>query len=60
MVQAFSTAMTYQGKNVRVRYIWSEITPISARWEQAFPIDDERTWETNWVMKFTRRRRRAM
>ena len=50
---------TYQGKNVRVRYIWSEITPISARWEQAFSIDDERTWETNWVMKFTRQRRRA-
>jgi hypothetical protein len=24
------------------------------RWEQAFSADDGDTWETNWVMEFSR------
>lgn len=46
----------HNGRPVRVRYIWSRITSNSARWEQAFSTDGERTWETNWVMDFTRSR----
>lgn len=42
------------GTPVRVRYIWSEITPTSARWEQAFSADQEKTWETNWIMELVR------
>jgi hypothetical protein len=45
---------SHEGTPVRVRYIWSEITEASARWAQAFSIDGERTWETNWVMDFAR------
>ena len=45
---------THEGTPVRVRYIWSEITPTSARWEQAFSVDDGQTWEVNWVMELTR------
>ena len=45
----------HDGTPVRVRYIWSEITPTSARWEQAFSTDGEQTWETNWIMELTRR-----
>jgi hypothetical protein len=45
---------TWEGKPIRVRYIWSEVTPTSARWEQAFSTDGERTWETNWIMQFSR------
>lgn len=42
------------GKPQRTRYIWSHITPISARWEQAFSGDEGKTWDTNWVMEFKR------
>ena len=42
------------GKPVRVRFIWSQITPTSARWEQAYSADAGKTWETNWTMNFQR------
>jgi hypothetical protein len=45
---------TEGGRPVRVRYVWSMITPTSARWEQAFSVDGGQTWETNWIMEFTR------
>ena len=54
---------THQGRDVRVRFLWSRITPVSARWEQAFSAgggqdgEDREDWETNWVMDFTRRER---
>jgi len=43
-----------RGKPVRVRYMWSHITPTSAQWEQAFSPDAGKTWETNWMMEFRR------
>jgi hypothetical protein len=42
------------GKPTRTRFIWSQITPTSARWEQALSSDAEKTWETNWIMEFRR------
>jgi hypothetical protein len=39
---------------VRVRYCWSGITPTAVRWEQAFSPDGGETWESNWVMNFSR------
>ncbi|UXY22913.1 hypothetical protein N8I84_32575 [Streptomyces cynarae] len=46
---------TYDGKDVRVRFVWSGVSPAAARWEQAFSVDDGETWVTNWVMEFSRR-----
>ncbi|CAN5374648.1 hypothetical protein BH10ACT7_BH10ACT7_02550 [soil metagenome] len=43
------------GRPIRAHFIWSRITPDSARWEQEFSMDDGVTWETNWVMEFSRR-----
>ncbi|MGI5379407.1 hypothetical protein ACQEV2_35145 [Streptomyces sp. CA-251387] len=45
---------TYDGKDVRVRFVWSGVSATSARWEQAFSVDDGQTWLTNWTMNFTR------
>ena len=44
----------FDGKPIRVRFTWSHITPDSARWEQAFSLDDGHSWETNWRMRMTR------
>lgn len=44
----------HEGRPIRVRYVWSDITPTSAHWEQAFSVDGEQTWETNWLMDLTR------
>ncbi len=43
-----------EGRPIRVRFIWSEITADSARWHQAFSDDDGQTWETNWIMRFSK------
>ncbi|MGH9319236.1 MAG: hypothetical protein ACRD3V_05020 [Vicinamibacteria bacterium] len=45
---------TFEGRSIFVRFIWSVLTPISCRWEQAFSADGGKTWETNWIMDFTR------
>lgn len=45
---------TWDGKPIRVRFIWSHIDLTHARWEQAFSTDAGKTWETNWVANFTR------
>jgi len=44
----------YDGQRVHVTYEWSDVTDTTARWQQAFSADGGRTWETNWVMNFTR------
>lgn len=41
------------GRPVKVRFTWTR-GARAARWEQAFSYDDA-TWETNWIMEFTRR-----
>jgi hypothetical protein len=49
----------YEERSIVARYVWSDITGQSARWEQAFSIDSGDTWETNWIMSFTRCPERA-
>jgi hypothetical protein len=42
------------GRMVLVRNVWSDITPESARFEQAFSDDGGKTWEVNWIAIDTR------
>ncbi len=44
---------TFEGKPIRVRFIWSGTATPTPRWEQAFSADGGETWETNWIMDFT-------
>ena len=53
-IGTFLADETFNDRPIKVRFHWSEITPTSARWEQAFSPDAGATWETNWVMNFTR------
>jgi hypothetical protein len=53
-IGAFEGDDTFEGRPIKVRYLWSGITANSARWEQAFSPDGGKSWETNWVMDFTR------
>ncbi|MFD8567488.1 hypothetical protein [Streptomyces sp. NPDC059639] len=46
---------THDGKEVRARFVWSGISATTARWEQAFSLDEGATWLPNWSMDFTRR-----
>ena len=45
---------TDDGVPVRVRFLWTP-SPEAPLWAQAFSKDGGETWETNWVMEFTRR-----
>jgi hypothetical protein len=44
------------GKPVLVRFSMWGITPDTAQSEQAFSADGGKTWETNWVNKYTKTR----
>jgi hypothetical protein len=45
---------THDGRAIKVRFVWRELSVDQARWEQAFSFDDGKAWETNWIMQFDR------
>lgn len=53
-VGTFFADETIDGRPIKVRFVWSAITPTSCRWEQAFSADGGASWEANWVMEDTR------
>ena len=44
----------YEGRMILVRYVWSNITPTSAHFEQSYSADGGKTWESNWITQQTR------
>ena len=55
-VGRFEADDIFEGRPIRVRFLWTRIDTESPRWEQAFSGDGGQTWETNWAMDFTRAR----
>lgn len=49
-VGLFDGEDTHAGRPVRVRFRWERLGAHVAHWQQAFSIDDGRSWETNWHM----------
>jgi hypothetical protein len=45
---------TLNGRAIFVRFVISDITPNSCRFEQAFSDDGGKTWEVNWIAVDTR------
>jgi hypothetical protein len=45
---------TLNGKSIFVRYVWSDITPNSAHFEQSYSDDGGKTWEANWISTMAR------
>lgn len=44
----------FDGRTILVRNVWSDISPTSCRFEQAFSDDGGKTWEVNWIAIDTR------
>ena len=45
---------TLNGRSILVRFMISDITPNSCRFEQSFSDDGGKTWEVNWIAVDTR------
>ena len=50
----FYAQETFNGRAIFVRFVISDITPDSCRFEQAFSDDGGKTWEVNWIAIDTR------
>lgn len=45
---------SYDGRAIFVRFVFSDITDATFRFEQAFSVDGGASWEPNWIARFTR------
>lgn len=50
----FYSQETLNGRAILVRFVISDITPTSCRFEQSFSDDGGKTWEANWIAVDTR------
>ena len=50
----FRSEESLDGRAILVRFVISDITPDSCRFEQAFSVDGGEAWEVNWIATDTR------
>lgn len=50
----FFAQETLDGRAILVRFVITQLTPDSCRFEQAFSDDGGKTWEVNWIATDTR------
>ncbi len=53
-IGTFLSDDVFQGRPIKVRGVFTNIRPGLAQWEQAFSADEGKSWETNWIMRYTR------
>ncbi len=46
----FEGSDVIDGREIGVRFLWTDITESSARWEQSFSFDGGKTYVPNWIM----------
>ena len=50
----FSTSIQPDSTEIISRYTFSDVTPNSLRWDDAFSRDGGNTWSNNWIMEWNR------
>ncbi len=50
----FYSTDTFDGRDILVRFVISDVKADSANFEQAFSADGGKTWEVNWIAVDTR------
>lgn len=53
-VGSFYRDDVFEERPIKVRFLWRHPAQNTGLWEQAFSADGGETWETNWIMGFTR------
>ena len=53
-VGVFLSDDTFEGRPIKVRGQFRSLSPTEAQWDQAFSPDGGATWETNWIMRYSR------
>jgi hypothetical protein len=53
-VGTFTDQEDYNGRAILVRQLWSNVTPKSYHFEQAFSADHGKSWEPNFIADLTR------
>ena len=53
-VGTFYADDSFDGRPIRVRFLWTLPEADRPHWEQAFSVDGGVSWETNWTMDFAR------
>ena len=53
--ELYSRALSAAGDTTLTRLTFSDITPNSLRWQEGQSTDGGRTWQSGWIMEFTRR-----
>jgi hypothetical protein len=50
----FYARRMFNGKNILIRFVWTNMTTDMSHFEQSFSDDGGKTWEVNWITDQTR------
>ena len=53
-VGTFLSADVFEGRPIKVRGQFRSLSSTEAQWDQAFSPDGGTTWETNWIMRYSK------